>query len=98
MLFAKLAIFISKAHVIYIINWGKILWMQITHLKKKKKQTMKVVKFHKYKGKGLQERIWYKLKSVCHEGCVKLTLKVPITIAADNIHKYMYFFIVLQRK
>ena len=29
---------------------------------------------------------------------VLLTLKVPITTAADNIYKYMYFFIVFQRK
>ena len=27
---------------------------------------------------------------------IKLTLKVPVTTAADNIHKY--FFIVFQRK
>ena len=27
-----------------------------------------------------------------------ITLKAPITTAADNIRKYMYFFIVFQRK
>ena len=27
-----------------------------------------------------------------------LTLKAPITTAADDIYKYMYFFIVFQRK
>ena len=35
------------------------------------------------------------LGQYCH-GIIMLTLKAPVTTAADNIHKY--FFIVFQRK